>query len=87
MRHCSLNTNKTEFIDFKQKEAISTLSEKPLKLVDQFTYLGSKITSTEKDFNKWNAIDRLLSILKSDKMKRDFFQSVAVSIKIHRYIT
>ena len=29
-------------------EAISSLSGKPLKLIDQFTYLGSNISSTEK---------------------------------------
>ena len=33
----------------KQKRAISTLSGRPLKLVDQFTYLGSNISSTEMD--------------------------------------
>ena len=32
-----VNSNKTEFIRFKQKRVISTLSGKPLKLVDQFT--------------------------------------------------
>ena len=36
---------------FKQEEAITALNDKPLELVDQFTYLGSNISSTEKDVN------------------------------------
>ena len=36
---------------FKQEGAISTLTRKPLKLVNQFTYLGSNITSTESNIN------------------------------------
>ena len=35
---------------FKQG-AISTLSGKPLKLVDKFTFLGSNIISTEYNIN------------------------------------
>ena len=38
-----MNTNKTEYMYFNPKEAISTLSGKPSKLVDQFTYIGSNI--------------------------------------------
>ena len=62
-----------------------------LKLVDKFTYLGSSVSSTEKDINTrltkaWTAIDRLLIIWKSDltnKMKRNFFQSAVVSILLY----
>ena len=36
---------------FKHEVAISTLSGKPLKLVDQFTYLTSYISFTESDVN------------------------------------
>ena len=36
---------------FKQEGALSTLSGKPLKLVDQLTYLGSNISSTESNIN------------------------------------
>ena len=67
---------------FKQEEAISTLSSKPLKLVDQFTYLGSNISSTESDVNI-HAIDWLLIIWKSDisdKIKQNFFQPEAVLV-------
>ena len=58
----------------------TTLSGKPLKLVDRFIYLGSNI-STESNVNKvWNVGDRLSGTWKSnlcDKIKEDFFQSVA----------
>ena len=60
-------------------------------LVDKFTYLGSSVSSTEKDIDTrltkaWTAIDRLLIIWKSDltdKMKRSFFQAALVSILLY----
>ena len=62
-----------------------------LKIVDKFTYLGSRVTSTESDFSiclvkAWTAIDRLSVIWKSDlsdKIKRDFFQVAVVSILLY----
>ena len=62
-----------------------------LKLVDKFTYLGSSVSSTEKDIDTrltkaWTAIDRLSIIWKSDltdKMKRNFFQAAVVSILLY----
>ena len=45
---------------FKQEEAIFILSGKPLKLVNQFIYLGGYISSTENNFNVhfyWQVID------------------------------
>ena len=61
-----VNTNKIEYICFKQKGTISTLSSQSLKLVDQFIYRSS-ILSTETDVNihlvkAWNTTDRLLII-------------------------
>ena len=61
------------------------------KLVDKFTYLGSSVSSTEKDIDTrltkaWTAIDRLSIIWKSDltdKMKRSFFQAAVVSILLY----
>ena len=75
-----VNADKTEFICFK-KGVIFTLSGKPLKFIDQFTYLGRSISSTESDVNicigkVWIANDRLSVIRKSDlsyRIKRDFF--------------
>ena len=59
--------------------------------VDKFTYLGSSVSSTEKDIDMrltkaWTAIDRLLIIWKSDltdKMKRSFCQAAVVSIRLY----
>ena len=38
-----VNTNKIEFMYFKQEEVISILSGKTLTLANKFTYLGSNI--------------------------------------------
>ena len=80
---------------FKQKGTISILSGKPLILVGQLTYLGSKISSTESDINirlakAGNAIDRLLITWKSNlfgKIKQDYFQAVTVSTLLHECTT
>ena len=61
---------------YNQTGDITTLDGTPLKLVDKFTYLGSSVSSTEKDIDTrltkaWTAIDR---------MKRSFFQAAIVSI-------
>ena len=76
---------------FIQKGDISTLDGTSLKLVDKFTYLGSSVSSTEKDIDTrltkaWTAIDMLSIIWKSnltDKMKRSFFQAAVVSILLY----
>ena len=59
-----VNTDKIEYMCFNQRGDISTLNGSSLKLVNKFTYLGSSISSTEKDINTrlakaWTAIDRL----------------------------
>ena len=76
---------------FNQKGDISTRDGTSLKLVEKFTYLGSSVSSTEKDIytwltKEWTAIDRLSIIWKSnltDKMKRSFFQAAVVSILLY----
>ena len=86
-----VNAHKTEYMCFNQIGDISTLDGSSLKLVDKFTYLGSSVSSTEKDINmrlmkEWIAIDRLSIIWKSyltDKMKRSFFQAVVVSMLLY----
>ena len=58
------------------------------KIYIHLLYIGSSISSTEKDIDTrltkaWTAIDRLSIIWKSvvtDKMKRSFFQAAVVSI-------
>ena len=70
---------------------ISTQDGPSLKLIDKFTYLGSSVSSTEKDIDTqltkaWTAIDKLSIIWKSDlndKMKRSFFQAAVVSILLY----
>ena len=51
-------------VGFNQTGDISTLEGTSLKLVDKFTYLGSSVSSTEKDIDTWltkawTAIDKL----------------------------
>ena len=74
---------------------ISTLDRTSLKLVDKFTYLGSSVSSTEKDIDTrltkaWTAINRLSIIWKldlTDKRKRSFLQAAVVSILLYGYTT
>ena len=46
-----VNTHKTEYICFNQRGNISTLNDSSLKLVDKFTYLGTRVSSTETDID------------------------------------
>ena len=86
-----VNAHKTEYMCFNQAGNISTLEGTSLKLVDKFTYLGSSVSSTEKDINTrltkaWIAIDKLSIIWKSDlpdKMKSSFFQAAVISILLY----
>ena len=86
-----VNARKTEYMCYNQTGNISTLDGTSLKLVDKFTYLGSSVSSTEKDIDlrltkAWTAIDRLSITWKSDltdKMKRSFFQAAVVSILLY----
>ena len=86
-----VNAHKTEYMCYNQTGDIFTLDGTSLKLVDKFTYLGSSVSSTEKDIDTrptkaWTAIDRLSIIWKSDltdKMKRSFFQAAVVSILLY----
>ena len=66
-----VNAHKTEYMCFNQTGDISTLGRSSLKLVDKFTYIGSSVSSTEKDIDTrlrkaWTAIDKLSIIWKSD---------------------
>ena len=90
-----VNAHKTECICYNQTGDIFTLDRNSQKLVDKFTYLGSSVSSTEKDIDTrltkaWTAIDRISIIWKSDltnKMKRSFFQAAVVSILLYGYTT
>ena len=86
-----VKAHKTEYMCFNQTGDISTLGSSPLKLVENFTKLGSSVSSTDKDINMrltkaGTAIDRLSVIWTSDltgKMKRSFFQAAAELILLH----
>ena len=86
-----VNAHKTEYMCYNQTGDISTLDGTPLKLVDKFTFLGSSVSSTEKEIDTrltkaWTAVDMLSIIWKSDltdKMKRSFFQAAVASILLY----
>ena len=86
-----VNAHKTEYMCYNQTGDISTLDGTSMKLVDKFTYLGSSVSSTEKDIDTpltkaWIANDKLSIIWKSDltdKMKRSFFWATVVSILLY----
>ena len=86
-----VNSGKTEFMSFKKKRNISTRNGKPLKPVEQFTYLGGNISSTDSDVNTriakaWSATNKVSVIWRSDlpgKLKRQFFQAVVVSVLLY----
>ena len=86
-----VNAHKTEYMCYNQTGDISTLDGTPLKLVGKFTYLGSSVSSTEKDIDTWltkvwTAINRLSIIWQSDltdKMKRSIFQAAVISILLY----
>ena len=48
-----VNAHKTEYMCYNQTGDISTLDGTSMKLVDKFTYLGSSVSSTEKDIDTW----------------------------------
>ena len=69
-----VDSEKTWFMYYNQDGAVSSLNRKPVKLVDQFIYLSSSISSTESNINihigkVWTAIDQLLRLWKSDLIK------------------
>ena len=86
-----VNAHKTEYMCYNQTGDITTLDGFPLKLVDKFTYLGSSVSSTEKDIDTRltkarRSIDRLSIIWKShltDKIKSSFFQAAVVLILLY----
>ena len=89
-----VNVDKTKYMSSNQRGDIYTLKGGPLKRENNFTYLGSSVSSTENDINTllskaWTVIDRLSVIWKSDltdKIKCNFFQ-VDVSILLYEWTT
>ena len=72
---------------FNQAGDISTLDGTSLKLVDQCTYRGSRVSSTEKDIDTRLTKNGQLSVIwksdLTDKIKRSFFQAAVVSILLY----
>ena len=64
-------SDKIEFMCFNQEGVISSINSNPLKLIDQFIFLNSNISSTENYVNicigkAWTTINMLTAIWKSD---------------------
>ena len=86
-----VNAKKTEYVCYKQNGEIKDLKGTTLKEVEHFTYLGSNISSTEKDVmiriaKAWSTLNRLRTIWKSslpDNTKRNFFRAVVESVLIY----
>ena len=75
-------------MSFNQNGAISILNNMPLKLVDQFIFLGRNISSTEIIVSicigkAWTAVESLLTMWQSDKIKQESFQAVVVSVLLY----
>ena len=76
-----VNADKTEFMCFNKRGDISTLNGRFLKLVNKLTYLGSSVSSTEKDIN--TRLTKAWNSDLSDKIKGSFFQAVIVSLQLY----
>ena len=76
---------------YNQEGSIQSLDGKDIKMVEDFTYLGSNIQSTDKDIQirkakAWAALNKLDKIWKSElniNMKRNFFKAVVESVLPH----
>ena len=67
------------FMCFNRDGAIYSLNDKPLKLVDQFTYLGSYISSTEIETNiRIGNIKDICLLVNSDKTEFMYFNQDGV---------
>ena len=87
-----INANKTEFMCFKQKGVVSTLSGRPIKLVDQLTFLKNSNSSIESDVNlflvkAWTAIDSLSTTDLLDKMKWESSQATTLLRIVYKCTT
>ena len=87
-----VNPDKTMSMCFNEG-SLSSASVNPLKVVGQYIYLSSNISSIESHVNihigvAWGAIERLWTIWisdLSDKIKQEFFQAVAVSVLVYGF--
>ena len=85
-----VNSDKTKYMWFNRRGDISTLNGSSLKVGDKFSYLGSSVSSTEKNINSWQAKHGQLSIgyrsygSETWSIKQNaFFQAAVVSILLY----
>ena len=86
-----INTKKTEFMSYNEQGQIKSLNGNQIKQVENFTYLGSNIHSTEKDISIRKtkaraALNKLDKIWKSDlnkDLKCKFFGAVVESVLLY----
>ena len=84
-----INAKKTEFISFNQAGQIKSLDGSNIKSVEDFTYLGSCIISSDSDIQgrkakAWAALNKMDKIWKSSLpkyLKQRFFSTVVESIQ------
>ena len=88
-----VNAGKTKVLVFNQHHsgAIKSLNNETIKVVQEFTYLGSNIASTKKDVQirlakSWAALNKLDKIWKSSlpaDLKRQFFRAAVESVLVY----
>ena len=90
-----VNASKTQYICYNQQGELKSIDGKDIKEVKEFNYLGSNITSTERDVQirlgkAWAALNSLDKIWKSSlpaSLKRNFFRAAVESILVYGAIT
>ena len=86
-----VNADKTEFMCYNTTGTMTSLIKHNIKEVEDFTYLGSNVASTEKDIDirigkAWGALNKLKQVWKSnlpDNLKRNFFRAVVESVLVY----
>lgn len=76
---------------FIQNRTIKTVPDSPLNCVEEFTYLGSKISSCKNDVNTdsgkiWSVVNKLSLVWRSglpDHMKRNIFLTTVTSVLLY----
>ena len=88
-----VNIRKTQNFNINTNHKVRSVNGSQLKSVDNYTYLGSEISSVDKEINiriakSWSALHKLSSIWKSNLMailKRNFFRAVVESVLLYGY--
>ena len=86
-----VNIRKTQNFNINTDHKARSVNGTQLKSVDNYTYLGSEISSMDKKIKiriakSWSALDKLSSIWKSNltaTLKRNFFRAVVESVLLY----